>query len=242
MEIYIYSLFHFFFVLGLLFMWRLFDKEYDYKKYAKITIFVGTLGAIFYDFVGAVMFRFWSYYSTNPLEYLTLTFFTYVVAAPLFIEVYGFLNEKFARVKLNFSLKLSNNLSIFLLILTGILGVLISLLKLNGDLDTNWMFFIGSFLCFVIFLDQMLVLLKKAKGPFTQFLNGYIFAPFVIFTSGILCGSLWELLNVNLPLWHSNNLPKPIVFGVSLVVIVFWGTLVYGYWVLTQIFFETTSE
>ncbi len=233
--IYIYSLFHILFIFGIFFLWRLIDKKLDYKRYIKITFIVGILCASLYDLVGVVLLKFWIYSIDNVFEYIVISFSTYIIATPLFLEVFDYLIFKLSKFKLNFKIEVSKAIKILLSILFSLIGLSILLLKIFEYIQPNWIFFIVSSIVFLIVVDLFVNIVTNINGPVIRFLNGEILSPISLILSGFIGGFLWELFNTYMPLWRYINLPSESILNIPLVVVIFWGILIYGYWALSQI-------
>lgn len=236
--IYTYSLIHLAFVALITLGWMLIDRKRDFKKYLYVTLIIGILGTVVFDFAGAIVFKFWYYRSENIIEYLFLSFCTYVVAAPVFIETQNFIMKK-----LNvFNLGLSFNTSRSWLQISFIFSLLnlsvVCLLELVDFIDRDVPFFAVAFVLFIILMDSFTFLQTGIKGPYTRFIEGQFLSPFSVIISGLICGLIWEILNQRFPLWVHLELPPDKILGIPAVVILFWGALNIGYWAGANILFH----
>ncbi|MBL8014668.1 MAG: hypothetical protein JNK26_00570 [Candidatus Doudnabacteria bacterium] len=234
----LYSVIHLVYVAVVTIGWMLFDKRPDFRKYWLITAVIGSVCTIAFDFAGVVIFQFWRYFSSNEWEYIAISFSTYVVATPLFIEVTGYLIRWLAKFRLSFGIK---NLNYFtyvgLILFSGLLGLSAVVVTLVQGKGYGWLFFITAFVALLLFSDGVLGLAGK-KGVVTLALEGSILSPLAIVLSGLICGMIWEILNTALPLWQFTNVPTENLLGVPLVVFLFWGTLNLAYWTVAELFFS----
>lgn len=225
--------------MGLLFLWELFDKKYDYKNYIKISLTVGLLAAFIFDFFGTIVFQFWGYNSSNLFEYFAITLSTYVVATPLLVETFGFILNLSSKLKLNFNFSFSRLTSVIGIFIVTIIGYALVFLKIFELIAADLFFFAGMFIIITLWLDFLLHIYTEERGVIYRFLNGEVLAPFVIILSGFLCGFLWELLNNFIPLWSYKNLPEGNILEVPLVVVLLWGILNLSYWTGAKLFYSS---
>ncbi|MFS8130722.1 MAG: hypothetical protein ACMG57_01960 [Candidatus Dojkabacteria bacterium] len=233
--IFFYSFIHFFFALLGIFAWFSIDRKRDYKRYFKVSIIIGVCLGLLFDFVLSGIFNFFSYSSTNILEYIVILFSTYVIGTPFIIETLEFFVEKLKFVKIKGFKALTSDFYytelLISLIVSGCLFVygLINILNPEGIL-----FFIIGFIS-LTFLSDAILGIHLEDGLVTRLLKGYYLTPIAVLISGLLVGFLWEFLNINLRLWTYTNLPGDSILGIPIVVLIFWGTLNLTFWTAAKV-------
>lgn len=236
--IYIYSLIHLIFIVVATLLWRLVDRKPDYKKYWVISIVIGLVVTLGFDFAGSILFNLWDYYSVNVLEYAILSLCTYVAVVPLLIEVIRFLIQKFMSVRLFYGIRSSRMLAFVMFVLGASLAIVLGINRISKpDTTADWQFLLGMFVATLLLSDGALGFAGD-RGIITLFMRGYVLVPFVVIVSGIMCGFVWELLNEIAPLWYYHNLPEANILGIPLAVIILWGTLNLGYYTLAELVFD----
>ncbi len=228
---------HLIFALSAFLLWRVWDRKPDFSNYFKVAATVGIIITLVFDFTGIYILRFWGYYSTTYLEYFAIAFGTYVIATPLFVETLGYFHLQFSKFKLNYKFNVTKSGAFTLFMISSIVLWGTGYIIHNNHVSADWPLLIGLFIFVLTFFDSLGFLIRGIKGPILSVFEGKIFAPLSVLVSGFLAGFLWEILNTYFPLWYYQNLPKNELFGVPLLVIVFWGTLNMAFWVCTNIVF-----
>lgn len=233
--IYYYSLIHLFFVFLGIYAWFSIDRKRDYKKYIKLSLIIGLPLGLIFDFLLSGVFNFFSYSSKNIFEYLAILLCTYVAGAPFLIEIPEFLIEKLKLIRFDGLKKLTSDFYYTETLISGILlGALFIYALINILYPQDILLFILVWILLIFFSDGLLGI-HNEEGVITKILKGYYFAPLGLIASGILCGIIWEILNLNIRLWTFFNLPGDSIWGIPIIELLLWSTLNLVYWTTAKV-------